>query len=198
MSKKLILIIGAPGSGKTTDGSLVAKNHADTITSYSMGEMLKEEIDNETTLGKINSQFVSRGELVPTAIVIDKMIGVIKNAPTDVVLLDGFPRKAKQMRVFADILTNDDNIELISVIEIRVSESIARQRVLGRKDAIENAREDDEEEVFNNRMRIYTETIEEIESFYQDKGLLKVIDGERDLPVVVEEIDTFLGSVVTI
>ncbi|HIP62051.1 MAG TPA: adenylate kinase [Sulfurovum sp.] len=194
MSKKLILIIGAPGSGKTTDGGLVAKNHRDTITSYSMGELLKDEIDKNTTLGKINSQFVSRGELVPTAIVIDKTIGIIKNAPTDIVLLDGFPRKAKQMRVFADVLTNDDEIELISVIEIRVSEAVARQRVLGREDG----RDDDEEEVFNNRMRIYAETIEEIEAFYKDKGLLKVIDGERELQVVVEEIDSFLGSQVSL
>ncbi|MCK5853761.1 MAG: nucleoside monophosphate kinase, partial [Sulfurovaceae bacterium] len=68
MSKKLILIIGAPGSGKTTDATLVAKNHTDSITSYSLGDMLKEEIAKETTLGKINNDYISKGELVPTAI----------------------------------------------------------------------------------------------------------------------------------
>jgi adenylate kinase len=194
MSKKLILIIGAPGSGKTTDGSLLAENHKGSITSYSVGEMLKEEIAKGGILGKINNDFVSMGELVPTAIVIDKLVGAIKRAPTDIVLIDGFPRKAKQMRVFADILTSDDSMELISVIEIRVSESVARQRVLGR----EEAREDDEENVFNNRMRIYNETIAKIEKFYKDKGILKVIDGERDKETVVKEIDEFLGTQISL
>lgn len=190
MSKKIILIIGAPGSGKTTDGSMLAKNHANSITSYSVGEMLKDEIDKGTVLGKINQGYVSQGELVPTGIVIDKMLTAIQQAPTQIVLIDGFPRKAKQMKVFADIWRSDENMELISVIEIRVSEEVARQRVLGREDA----REDDEEGVFNNRMRIYKETLEEIEHFYKDRGLLKVINGERELDTVVEEIDRHLSS----
>ena len=194
MLKKLILIIGAPGSGKTTDGGMLAKKHAGSITSYSVGEMLKEEIDKNTVLGKINNDFVSVGELVPTAIVIDKMLTAIQKAPTQIVLIDGFPRKAKQMKVFADIWRSDENMELISVIEIRVSEEVARQRVLGREDA----REDDEEEVFNNRMRIYKETLDEIEHFYKDRGLLKVIDGERDLDTVVDDIDAYLTSLVAL
>lgn len=52
MSKKLILLIGAPGSGKTTDGKLVAKNHANEITSYSMGELIDKEIKSGSATGK--------------------------------------------------------------------------------------------------------------------------------------------------
>ncbi len=194
MSKKIILIIGAPGSGKTTDGSMLAKNHEGSITSYSVGEMLKEEVAKGGVMGKINNDFISIGELVPTAIVIDKLITAIKQAPTEIVLIDGFPRKAKQMKIFSDILEADKSMELVSVIEIRVSEAVARQRVLGR----EEKREDDEEEVFANRMKIYKETIEEIESFYEGQGLLTVIDGERELDQVVSDIDTFLTKQVAL
>jgi len=194
MSKKIILIIGAPGSGKTTDGSLLAENHKESITSYSTGEMLKEEIDKGTVLGKINNDYVSVGELVPTAIVMDKMVTAIQQSDTDIVLIDGFPRKAKQMKVFADVLEADKNMELVSVIEIRVSEEVARKRVLGR----EEKREDDEEEVFNNRMRIYKETIEEIERFYEGRGLLNVIDGERAVEDVVADIDACLAKQVAL
>ena len=195
MSKKLILIIGAPGSGKTTDATLVAKNHTDSITSYSLGDMLKEEIAKETTLGKINNDYISKGELVPTAIVIDTICNAIQNAPTDIVLLDGFPRKEKQMKIFADVLrTRMEKVELVSVIEVRVSEAVARERVLGRTEI----REDDQEQIFNNRMNIYRDTIEEIEKFYKGSGLLKMIDGEREAKDVVAEIDAFLESQVSL
>lgn len=187
MLKKLILLIGAPGSGKTTDGNNIAKNHSD-ITHYSTGDLLKSEVKKETKLGKINKGFIENGELVPTDIVIDTIVGAVKNAPTDIVLLDGFPRKEKQMKFFADCLNNVDGIELSSVIEIRVSEDVSRERVLGSDDS----KTEENVNIFNNTMRIYKETITEIEEFYNQNNLLKVIDGERDVSVVVEDIDNFL------
>jgi len=193
MSKKLILLIGAPGSGKTTDGSNIAKNHSD-ITHFSTGDLLKDEAGKETKLGKINNGFISKGELVPTDIVIDTIVEAIKKAPTDIVLLDGFPRKEKQMKMFADCLNNVHDIKLSSVIEIRVSEDVARERVLGR----DEARADDSEDVFNNRMKIYKETIAEIEAFYNQNNMLKVINGEREVAAVVNEIDDFLQEQVAL
>ena len=189
MSKKLILIIGAPASGKTTDSALVAKNHAEHITSYSVGNLLKDEIKKANKLGKINNDFISKGALVPTAIAIDTILSAIKDAPTDIILLDGFPRKAKQMTILADILNAKSDIELVSVIEIKVSEAVAKKRALAKGE---------DEEIFNNGMKIYTDTIEEIESFYQGKNLLTVIDGERDVDVVVAEIDAFLATQVSL
>lgn len=190
MSKKLILLIGAPGSGKTTDGSNIAKDHSD-ITHYSTGDLLKSEVEKETKLGKINKGFIERGELVPTDIVIDTIVGAVKNAPTDIVLLDGFPRKEKQMKFFADALNNIEGIELSSVIEIRVSEDVAKERVLG-------ADKSHSEALFNTTMKIYQETIAEIEEFYNQNNLLKVIDGEREMNVVIKEIDTFLQQQVAL
>jgi len=188
MSKKLILLIGAPGSGKTTDGSAIAQNHSE-ITAYSIGELLEKETKKDTKLGKINKNYILKGELIPTAIVIDTIMDAVKNAPTNIVLLDGFPRKEKQMKIFADILSANHTIELYSVIEIRVSEAIARERVLGRSD-----RADDQEEIFNNRMKIYQETISNIEEFYDHNNLLKIIDGEQEVSAVINDIDEFLKS----
>jgi len=188
MAKKLILLIGAPGSGKTTDGSAIAKNHPE-ITAYSIGQLLEDEANQETKLGKINNDYISKGELIPTAIVIDTIMEAVKNAPTDIVLLDGFPRKEKQMKIFADILSANHTIELDSVIEIRVSEAVARERVLNRSD-----RADDQEEIFNNRMKIYQETISNIEEFYDHDNLLKIINGEQEVSAVINEIDEFLKS----
>ncbi|SFV56465.1 Adenylate kinase [hydrothermal vent metagenome] len=188
MAKKLILLIGAPGSGKTTDGSAIAKNHPE-ITAYSLGKLLEDEAKKDTKLGKINRDYISKGELIPTAIVIDTIMEAVKNAPTDIVLLDGFPRKEKQMKIFADILSANHTIELDSVIEIRVSEAVAKERVLGRSD-----RADDQEDIFNNRMKIYQETISNIEEFYDHDNILKIIDGEQEVSTVINDIDEFLKS----
>ncbi len=185
--KKLILVIGAPGSGKTTDSSLVAKHHSDKMTSYSLGDVMRDEIKKGSALGKISNDYISKGELVPTAVVIDILYNTIINAPTDIVLVDGFPREDDQMKTFGDVLFNKkDTIELVSVIELQVDEEIAMKRVLGENDDIEKRR------LFNKAMKIYKNAIREIEDFYKDKNLLKVIDASRDIKEVVADIDKFL------
>jgi len=191
VSKKLILLIGAPGSGKTTDGKAIAKNHSE-ITSYSLGELLKEEIEKHTTTGKIIKDYTSKGDLVPTAIIIDNLCSAIQKAPTDVVLIDGFPRKDKQMKIFADIVNDVNRVDLISVIEVRVSEAVARKRVLSKNKSNES------EEIFNHQMSIYRETIKHIEEFYNQKNILKIINGERDMDVVIAEIDSYLQDKVAL
>ena len=183
MPKKLILLIGAPGSGKTTDATIIAKNHAD-ITSYSLGELLKDEAKKDTKTGKISRVFLEKGELVPTGIVLDTICGAIQNSPTQIVLIDGFPRKEKQMKLFGDLVADINRVDLYSVIEIRVSRKVAKARVksLGNFD----------EDIFCNSMEIYQNTIEDIEKFYNKDGLLKVIDGERESSAVIADINTFL------
>jgi len=183
MPKKLILLIGAPGSGKTTDAEAIAKNHKE-ITSYSLGSLLAEEAKKDSKLGKINRDFISKGDLVPTAIVIDTMCDAIQNAPTDVVLIDGFPRKDKQMKIFGDLVKDVNRVDLVSVIEIRVSRETARKRV--------EVLEDFDQDVFCHAMDVYESTIKEIEEFYNHDGLLRVINGERNALDIITDIDEFL------
>lgn len=192
--KKLFLIIGAPGSGKTTDASIIAKRHTDKIVHYSTGDMLREEVASGSELGKTIESFISKGALVPLNIIIDTIISAINNAPVDVVLIDGYPRSTEQMTALDDILANNEDIELASVIEVRVSQEVAKERILGRAAESEVVRSDDSVEVFYDRMKIYTDPLAEIQRFYTEKNLLKVIDGERTLEVIVDDMDAFIQS----
>ena len=70
-----------------------------------------------------------------------------------------------------------------------MSEATARERVLGRARGA-----DDEEVVFNNRMKVYTQPLEEIRSFYRAKNLLKVISAERSIEEIVREMESFIYS----
>ena len=189
MPKKLILLIGAPGSGKSTDAKLIAEKHSESITSYSTGDLIKEEIQNETAVGNIAKSFVGRGDLVPTQVVVELIVDAVKNAPTDVVLLDGFPGKEKQLEYFCDYIFNNVKIEVVSVLEIKVNETLAKERWLaaGRS-----------EDIFEHELKSYKESLSEIEAHYNKKDVLTVIDGNKDLNAVIAEIDAYLESICNI
>ena len=191
-TKKLFLIIGAPGSGKTTDADLIAKKHSDTIVHYSTGDMLRTEVASGSELGNTIESYISKGALVPLEIIIDTIISAIKHSPKDVVLIDGYPRSTEQMTALDEILQTEDEIDLVSVIEVRVSEAVAKERILGRAAEAEVVRSDDSVEVFYDRMKIYTDPLAEIQKFYTDKNLLHVINGERTLEVIVDDMDSFV------
>ncbi|HQR74072.1 MAG TPA: adenylate kinase [Sulfurovum sp.] len=193
--KKLFLIIGAPGSGKTTDASIIAQNN-DTIVHYSTGDMLREEVASGSTLGQEIESYISKGALVPLDIIVNTIVTAINNAPVNTVLIDGYPRSTEQMTAFDALVAKEENIELASVIEVRVSEQVARERILGRRAeaAPGQERSDDSEEVFNDRMKIYTDPLTEIQAFYTQKNLLKVISGERTLEEVVADMEAFIKN----
>ncbi len=186
MSKKLFLIIGAPGSGKTTDAELIAKANDD-ITHYSTGDMLRAEVASGRETGKEIERFISNGLIVPIDIAIKTITDAIKSAPTDIIILDGYPRSMEQLNALEEYL--NDDLELISVIEVEVSEETARDRVLGR-----NRGADDNNKVFDNRMKVYTQPLAQIQSFYKKKNLLKIISGEGTIQEIVSTMELFIKS----
>jgi len=192
MAKKLFLIIGAPGSGKTTDAEIIAERNPDTIVHYSTGEMLRQEVASGSELGKEIDSYISKGALVPLKIVINTIVNAVKNAPRDIVLIDGFPRSTEQMEALDEILKEEKDVTLAAVIEVRVSEAVARERILGRAAEAEVKRSDDNVEVFKQRMKIYLDPLPAIEKFYESKGLLKIINGERPIEPIVDEMEAFV------
>lgn len=187
--KKLFLVIGAPGSGKTTDANLIAQRNADKIVHYSTGDLLREEVASGSEQGKLIDSFVSKGNLVPLEIVVGTIVGAIKKASTNAVIIDGYPRSIEQMTALDELLKTETSVKLESVIEVVVSEEVARDRVLGRARGA-----DDNVEVFNNRMKVYTDPLAEIQKFYEGKNLLKKINGERTIEEIVGEMNAFVQS----
>ena len=187
--KKLFLVIGAPGSGKTSDAEIISKNNTESIVHYSTGELLRAEVASGSEKGKLIDSYTSKGNLVPLEIVVQTIVDAISNAPKDIVIIDGYPRSVEQMLELDKILKGTNNITLANVIEVEVSEKVACDRVLGRARGA-----DDNVEVFNNRMKVYLEPLAEIQEFYSAKGILHKINGERTIEEIVAEMETFIKS----
>ncbi len=186
--KNLFLIIGAPGSGKTTDAEIIAEQN-ENIAHYSTGELLRSEVASGSELGKVIGKRMSAGELVPVEVALDTIIKAINNSTCNTILIDGYPRSDEQMMGLDGVLKNEKNITLKYVIEVVVSEETAMNRVLGR-----NRGADDNIEVFKNRMNVYTEPLKGIQDFYNSKNILHKINGEKDIEVVVEKMSQFINS----
>jgi adenylate kinase len=182
--KRLFLIIGAPGSGKTTDAEIIAQNHSDKVVHYSTGELLRDEVKKGSELGNTIASFIDKGKLVPLNIVMDTIVNAIKNSDKEIVIIDGFPRSVEQMSALDKELSKNNDINLEKVIEVVVSEDVAKERVLGRGRGA-----DDNEEVFKNRMKVYLEPLEDIEKFYEKKGVLVKVNGERSIEEIVKDIE---------
>lgn len=184
--KKLFLIIGAPGSGKTTDAEIIAKEGHD-ITHFSTGELLRLEVSSKSERGLTIEGFINKGELVPLEIVVQTIIDAIKKSQTSRIIIDGYPRSVEQMMALDEILQSSQDVGLRQVFEVHVSQETAKSRVLGRSRGA-----DDNEEVFYNRMQVYTKPLQEIQEFYKQKNLLTTIDGERTIEEIVRDIESHM------
>ncbi|WP_033595604.1 adenylate kinase [Helicobacter pylori] len=187
--KQLFLIIGAPGSGKTTDAELIAKNNSEKIAHFSTGDLLRAESAKKTERGLLIEKFTSQGELVPLEIVVETILSAIKSSSKRIILIDGYPRSVEQMQALDKELNAQNEVILKSVIEVKVSENTAKERVLGRSRG-----SDDNEVVFHNRMRVFLDPLVEIQNFYKAKRLHKIINGERSIEEIVGEMQKYILS----
>jgi len=186
--KNLFLIIGAPGSGKTTDAKIIAEQD-ENIAHYSTGELLRAEVASRSELGQNIGKIMDKGEIVPVKVALDTIVKAINSSTCNTILIDGYPRSDEQMIGLDNVLKDEENIVLKSVIEVVVSEQTAMNRVLGRKRGT-----DDNIEVFKNRMNVYTEPLKGIQDFYNSKKLLYKISGEKSIKIVVKEMKEFIGT----
>ena len=176
--KKHLLFLGAPGAGKGTQAELLSQTNS--YLHLSTGELLRKEIEMNTSLGKQVKNIINSGELVSDELVL-KIVKQNLNKDNKGWILDGFPRNLSQANSLNDVLTEiDQPLEIVFYLDIPEEVLIKRLLLRGRKD--------DTEETIRTRVDIYKKTTEPLIKYFKDLSLLEYIDADRDLKTISSDI----------
>ncbi|MBF6628609.1 MAG: adenylate kinase [Proteiniphilum sp.] len=191
-----IVIFGAPGSGKGTQSEKLAAKYG--LQHVSTGEILREEIDTNTELGKLADSYMSKGELVPDCIVID-MLDCLTEKKRHVkgFIFDGFPRTVPQGVALSQMLSKygeDVNV----VISLEVEDEVLIGRLLKRGEI--SGRADDNRETIESRLKVYYRQTSPLKDFYREREILKEIEGvgtvEEVFRSIENEVDPFVDPII--
>ena len=181
--KKKLLFLGPPGAGKGTQANLFCKKYE--LDHLSTGELLRNEVSSGSELGLKAAKIMNKGELVSDELVLSIVEARLVNINNGW-LLDGFPRNVNQANSLKKLLEKI-NQPLECVVLIKIDDDYLIKRLLAR------GRQDDNEEVIINRLKIYSEKTSPLINLYSKEGILVEIDGNADIDVVFSCIQKALG-----
>jgi adenylate kinase len=201
----ILILIGPPGAGKGTQARVI--ENAFGIVQLSTGALLRAAIESGSELGRKAKKVVEGGELMPD----DVMVSIVSDRVDEPdcrngFILDGFPRTVAQAEALDEMLAGK-GLKLDHVVEIGIEDDLLVDRLTGRfecakcgegyndkfkKTAVDGVcdkcggtefirRADDTEEKIRTRLAIYHEQTRPILPYYRERGILKSVDGAKDL-----------------
>ena len=196
---EIVILLGAPGSGKGTIASRLAGEDP-AVRHVSSGDLLRGAIAAGTPAGVEAKAYMDKGQLVPDALVVAMIGDVIASEKTaETMLLDGFPRNVAQ----AEALERS-GAKVRSAVLVDVPDEIIADRIAGRRTcpkckagyhvkalppkvegicdkcgAALTVRKDDNPETVRDRLVVYHRETEPLVAYYEAKGLLRRIDGDQ-------------------
>lgn len=205
------ILLGPPGAGKGTQAVKIVEKY--NIPHISTGDIFRENIKNQTELGKRAKAYMDRGELVPDELVVEIATDrLTKDDCKNGFLLDGFPRTIFQAEKLDEFLIQRGE-KIDKVINIDVEKDALVKRITGRrvckscgasyhvvnippkKDGICDLcsgeliqRADDTEETVLNRIDVYNKQTKPLVDYYDKAGVIINIDGNKDLDDVLADI----------
>jgi adenylate kinase len=217
VSELNLVLLGPPGSGKGTQGERLQEDFR--LPYYATGDILRAAVRDQTELGKTAKEYMDRGDLVPD----DVIIGVITerldgSEAADGFILDGFPRTLPQAEAL-DAELEKLGRGLTAALLIEVPDEEVVRRLGGRRTCTKNGhifhtdfdppkeadvcdidgsrlvvRDDDKPEVIRHRLDQYREKTEPLVGYYDEKGLLRRVDGTQSPDEVGDRIRALLAT----
>ena len=184
-----IILFGPPGAGKGTQAKHLVKK----ISGFqiSTGEMLRDEIKNDTETGKIIINDMNDGKFVSDDIV-NKLIKTIIFDPQKKgrLIFDGYPRSINQAKNL-DTLLKESKQKIDHIFFLNVNKETIIKRIEKRK-VVEN-RSDDDMNTILKRYDTYMETTKPVLEFYSKNPNFHEIDGTQEIDEITRKIDTFIN-----
>ncbi|MBK5195039.1 MAG: adenylate kinase [Proteiniphilum sp.] len=187
-----IVIFGAPGSGKGTQSEKLVAKYG--LQHVSTGEILRDEIEANTELGKLADSYMSKGELVPDCIVIDMLdCRTEKKRHVKGFIFDGFPRTVPQGEALSKMLSKHEE-DVNAVISLEVADEELIDRLLKRGQI--SGRSDDNRETIEARLKVYYRQTSPLKEFYKERGILKEIDGIGTVDEIFRTIENEIDQLI--
>ncbi len=205
-----IILLGPPGAGKGTQAQIICERYG--IEHISTGDMLRTAIQNRTETGLKAKSYMDKGELVPD----DVVIALVRERVAEPdcrngYILDGFPRTVEQAKALETIAAID------IVIDLNLPDDFLIERLSGRRVCPECGRsyhvellngkttceddgaaliqrDDDRRETVLSRLKVYYQKTAPLIAFYQEKGILRKVDGTQYYVKLGEDIAQLLKA----
>ena len=212
-----IIMLGAPGAGKGTQAKMLADKYS--IPHISTGDIFRANIKNGTELGKKAKEYMDKGLLVPDELVVDLVIDRFKEDDCkNGYILDGFPRTIPQAEALDKALEGiGDKVDYAVNVEVPDENIITRMggrracvgcgatyhvvfnptKIEGQCDRCGESlilRDDDKPETVKKRLDVYHEQTQPLIDYYTKSGVIKEVDGTKDMKEVFEDIVNILGE----
>ena len=198
-----VILLGPPGAGKGTQAVNLAERTG--LLHLATGDMFRENVRNQTELGKEAQRYMERGELVPDELTISMLLDRLNREDAQLgSLLDGFPRTTEQAEALdAALAEQDAEIAAALLIEVANDEVLRRlggrwscpdcgavfhavfspPQVEGTCDRCPGAliqRDDDQPEAIRRRLDVYAQQTAPLIDYYERSGKLRRVDGARE------------------
>lgn len=172
-----VLLIGAPGAGKGTQAVRIAEHFG--LTHISSGDLLRQHIAEETSIGRAAKEYVARGDLVPDSVVMDMLRKpVVEASKGGGYVLDGFPRTVEQAEMAYDVAR-----DLGVAVQIAVHLDVPREELVRRLLA-RGRGADDTPDVIEHRLQVYEERTRPMLDYYAAREKLVTVQGARPVDEV--------------
>lgn len=207
-----LILLGAPGAGKGTQASRLSDTYQ--IPHISTGDIFRQNIKDQTPLGRKAKSFIDQGLLVPDELTIDLVMDRLSRKDCrNGYILDGFPRTLSQAKAL------DLREKIDAAVEVRVPDEVIVERMSGRRVCPQCGepyhilykapkqegvcdkcgakliiRKDDEPQTVQKRLEVYHEQTAPLIEYYRQQGLLVSVDGTQTVDKVTEDITACLSK----
>lgn len=184
-----LILLGAPGSGKGTQGSLLSTRLR--LPKIATGDLIRAAMRDGTPLGRKAKEYYDQGLLVPDEVILGLIEEVLQSPDARRgVIMDGFPRTSGQAEAVDRLLhARDQQVDRVLLVDVPEEELVRR---MTRRAALEG-RSDDTIDAFRRRLAVYREQTAPLVAYYRERGLVTVVPGMGTVEEIADRVRQAVG-----